>query len=925
MKANRTTSWSTLVVLSVIPLSASAQSVATSSTADPLPRVAQLPETESSNEDPPGTRNPGEIEQIIVTTERRQQSAQDVAAVTKAVSGDELRLQGINRFTDLSNALPQLNIGNREGNVEIFVRGIGDDNNTELSEPRSAILLDGVYISRPRGLGSFFFDVDRVELNIGPQGTLRGRNATGGSLNIVAKKPEFDRLGGYVDFGVGNFNQRELQGAVNVPLTDDLAIRVAGYYLTHDALIGNAGPLDVVESRQTEDIAFRASARWEPTSRLSFMVTADYLDSTGTGYGGLDFYPYYQSQFGENDTRLDVGQEIEDLDDPFRNVAQGSQPRQDQKVWGVRGEARYDFDAFSIEYLGVFRSVDFFFNRSSADAFFPGFDEFHGVELGDPNPNAATAQFLDTFSRTQFDQVFNSQVHELRVFAAEDQEFRWTAGAFFFRETGFSYFNTSADRGNVFAGVEFAFPDVVRENFAFYADATWDILSWFRVTAGVRYTNESLERSGFGATYLFLFPTETDGEPPDNFNFSCCADHRFGSEGFRFQGRDRTVTINDVDPSTPEGEAQLFTSGIDRYGLNDDIDDQIDLLLRDGPNQSGFTVADRLISTITPNAAERRDQFVNWRARVEFDLAADSLLYGGVSTGSNSGGFNDAVDTPAGILAPEFDKEDVLVAEIGSKNKFSVGGYQAIVNVAGFWYTYEDQQFTVLAPAGPASQAGQSALVSLRQNVGDSRILGFDLDYIQNLPLYLRFRANIQFLNTEFTDPSRDLVDTRFNFPNDAADTIPFDPTGNKLPKASDWSGSLTLAQVIPTSIGWFEWTASLGFRSEYFLTIFNGDGSLPEINAENFPELAERENDDLTNLQNTVRGSAGSATDVVNGYVRVDVGAAYNPTADIRVEVYGKNLTDRAYAQTALVSPNLNLRFLNDPRTFGARIRVNF
>ena len=922
MKANRTTSWSTLVVLSVIPLSASAQSGSTSSTAAPLPRVEQLPQAESADEEPETAQNPGEIEQIIVTTERRQQSAQNVAAVTKAISGDDLRLQGINRFTDLSNALPQLNIGNREGNVEVFVRGIGDDNNTELSEPRSAILLDGVYISRPRGLGSFFFDVDRVELNIGPQGTLRGRNATGGSLNIVAKKPEFDRLGGYVDFGVGNFNQRELQGAINVPLTDEIAVRLAGYYLSHDALIGNAGPLDLVESRQTEDIAFRASARWEPTSRLSFTVTADYLDSTGTGYGGLDFYPYYQSQLGENDSRLDVGQEIEDLDDPFRNVTQGSQPRQDQKVWGVRGEARYDFNAFSIEYLGAYRSVDFFFNRSSADAFFPGFDEFHGVELGNTSPNTATADFLDTFSRTQFDQVFNSQVHELRVFAAEDQRLRWTAGAFFFRETGFSYFNTSADRGNVFAGVEFAFPDVVRENFAFYADATFDVLSWFRLTGGVRYTNESLERSGFGATYLFLFPTETDAEAPDNFNFSCCADHRFGSEGFRFQGRDRTVTINDIDPSTPEGEARLFTSGIARYGLNDDIDDQIDLLLRDGPNQSGFGLADRLISTITPNDAQRRDQFVNWRARAEFDVGTNHLLYGGVSTGSNSGGFNDAVDTPAGILAPEFDKEDVIVAEIGSKNKFSLGGYQAIVNVAGFWYRYEDQQFTVLAPAGPASQSGQSALVSLRQNVGDSRILGFDFEYVQNLPLYLRFRANIQFLNTEFTDPSRDLVDTRFNFPNGENDTIPFDPTGNKLPKASDWSGSLTLAQVIPTSIGWFEWTASLGFRTEYFLTIFNGDGTLPEVTADRFDELSEEE---LMNLRNTVRGSAGSATDVVNGFVRLDVGAAYNPTAAVRVEVYAKNLTNRAYAQTALVSPNLNLRFLNDPRTFGARIRVNF
>ena len=914
-----------LTALWLTPASGFAQSAGTSSVAE-LPRAERFPEADGSAEATapaePGP-SPTEVEEIVVTTERRNQSLQDVAAVTKAIDGDDLRLQGINRFTDLSNALPQLNIGNREGNVEIFIRGIGDDNNTELSEPRSATLLDGIYISRPRGLGSFFFDIERVELNVGPQGTLRGRNATGGSLNIISAKPKFGEMGGYVDFGVGNFNQRELQGAINIPLGDELAVRLAGYYLAHDSKIENVGPLsEIRESRETEDIAFRGSIRWQPSDRLSFLVTTDYLDSKGTGYGGLDFFPYYQSQLGDMDTRLNVTQEVNDLDDPFQAVTQGAQPSQRQEIWGVRGQAVYEFDYLSVEYLGAFRSVDFIFNRTSSDAFFPGYNDFFGVDINSPNPDATTSDFLNTFSRVRFDQDFDSQVHEIRVFANDSERFRWTAGAFYFRETGFSFFNTTADRGNVFAGVEFAMPDVKRENFAFYGDATFDILDWLRVTGGIRYTNESLERSGFGATYLFLFPTETDADAPDNFNFSCCANQRFGTEGIQFAGRDRDVFVGDVDISTPEGQIALIQAGIKRYGLNDDFDDQLELLLRDGPNQTGFGLADRTINSITPNDASRRDEFVNWRLRVEADMYADGLIYAGMSTGTNSGGFNDSVQTPGGIIAPEFDRESVLVAEIGTKNKFSIGGYQAIVNVSGFWYSYEDQQFTVLAPAGPASTSGQSALVSLRQNVGDSRILGLDFDYMQNLPWYLRFRANVQYLNTEFTDPSGALVDTRFNFPNGPDDTIPFDPTGNKLPKASDWSGTLSLAQFIPTSIGWFEWVASLGFRSEYFLTIFNGDGTLPDISAANFPNLDE---DALAGLQNTVRGSAGSATDNVDAYVRLDLGAAYNPTQNIRFEVYAKNVTNQAYAQTSLNSPGLNLRFLNDPRTFGGRLRITF
>ncbi|MEO1334495.1 MAG: TonB-dependent receptor plug domain-containing protein, partial [Myxococcota bacterium] len=684
----------------MLPTAALAQPAQTSTTTAELPRAEKLPDPPQKTEKGQPATDPTQIEEIEVTTERRTQSLQDVAAVTKAVDGDDLRLQGINSFTDLSNALPQLNIGNREGNVEVFIRGIGDDNNTELSEPRSAILLDGVYISRPRGLGSFFFDIERVELNIGPQGTLRGRNATGGSLNIISAPPELGETGGYVDMGVGNFSRRQFEGAVNIPLGEDVALRLAGYYLAHSSMIDNVGPLDIDESRQTEDAAFRASIKWQPTNRLSFTVTGDFLDSKGTGYGGLDFFPYFQSQFPDTATRLQARQQIEDLDNPYQTVSQGSQPEQAQQIWGIRGVGRYSFDDFSVEYIGAFRSVDFFFNRSASDAFFPGFEDFYGINFPFQTSDTETFEFLDTYSRVQFDQLFQSQIHEVRIYANEDQRFRWTAGAFFFQETGFSFFNTTADRGSVFAGVEFAFPDVRRENFAFYGDATFDITTELRVTAGIRYTNESLERSGFGASHLFLFPTETTGDDPDTFNFSCCQSQRFGSDQFRFAGRNREVSTTDVaiasenlgdDPTQEqlirraEARARLFRAGIAQFGKQDDIDDQIELLLsEEGRGQTGFGVGDRIISSITPNNAARRDVFVNWRARIEFDPYKDGLLYAGMSTGTNSGGFNDAVQIGTGanarIISPEFDKESVLVAEVGTKNKFSIGQYQGILN-----------------------------------------------------------------------------------------------------------------------------------------------------------------------------------------------------------------------------------------------------
>ncbi|MGF1544099.1 MAG: TonB-dependent receptor [Parvularculaceae bacterium] len=847
-------------------------------------------------------------DEIVVTTERREQTLQEVPGVAKAATGEDLRRQGINQFTDLANAFPQLNIGNREGNVEVFIRGIGDDNNTELSEPRSAILLDNVYVSRPRGLGSFFFDLARVEVNIGPQGTLRGRNATGGSLNLVSQAPVLGEFSGYGDIGFGNFNQREFQGAVNVPVSDTLALRFAGYFLENDAKIENVGPLEVEESRATEDVAFRHSLLWQPTDNFKFTLVGDFLDSRGTGFGGLDFFPFFQDQFIEAGNSFEGVQEIEDLDDPFQTVTQGSQPVQEQQIWGVRGVAQYDFEKFSVEYLGAYRSTDFFFNRSASDAFFPNFEEFFGIDLGSQTLDTATSDFLTTFSRVQFDQDFDSVIQELRVFANEDQRFRWTVGAFFFRETGESFFNTSADRGFVFAGVEFAFPDFTRENFAFYADGTFDISENFRITGGVRYTNERLARGGFGTTQLFLLPTE-GGD-------FCCAQHRHGSEGFRFAGRDRELFESDFDLTTGEGRAGLFLSGIAQEGVDDTLIGLINDAIADG------SIDAREISGITPNDGSRRDDYIDWRVRLEYDLTPDNLLYASVSTGTNSGGFNDSVETPAGIISPEFDVESVRVVEIGSKNVFAIGGQRAIFNVAGFWYDYQDQQFTVLAPLVAVEGSDAAALTSLRQNVGDSRILGFDVDYTQTLPANLSFRTNVQFLDTEFTDASQALVDTRFNFPTGPADTIPFDPVGNELPKASRWSGSLSLSQFFETGIGKFDWISSVGFRSDYFLTIFNGDGTLPTINAETFPDLDEA---GLAALTDTVFGSAGASRDEVNGYIRLDLGAGWEPRDNVRIELYAKNVTDRAYSQTSLNTPGTNLRFLNDPRTYGGRIRVSF
>src|SRR6185503_10493350 len=131
-------------------------------------------------------------------------------------------------------------------------RGVGSDNNTELGDPADALHLDGVYIPRPRGVGSMFFDIARVEVNSGPPGTLRGRNALGGQVNVVSVGPQLGEYGANAEATFGTFAQRRYQGMVNVPLGDKFGVRFAGFSSVHDPHWHNGGPIYDLRAPQDE-------------------------------------------------------------------------------------------------------------------------------------------------------------------------------------------------------------------------------------------------------------------------------------------------------------------------------------------------------------------------------------------------------------------------------------------------------------------------------------------------------------------------------------------------------------------------------------------------------------------------------------------------------------------------------------------------
>jgi len=217
------------------------------------------------------------IEEIVVTAQRREENLQKTSVPIDVVSGDELKNANVLRMTDLSAVVPGLQIGQGAGPTQIYIRGVGDFGSTPINNPAVAANIDGVYVARSQALEGNFFDVARVEVLKGPQGTLYGRNATGGAINIITNRPSFDAVSGYGDVEVGNYSTRTFQGALNLPVSSDLAVRLAGQAVDRDGYVSPTGGDD--DKHQ----AARLQVLWR-MDNVTLLIAGDYAHIGGIGH-----------------------------------------------------------------------------------------------------------------------------------------------------------------------------------------------------------------------------------------------------------------------------------------------------------------------------------------------------------------------------------------------------------------------------------------------------------------------------------------------------------------------------------------------------------------------------------------------------------------------------------------------------------------
>ena len=402
----------------------------------------------------------GRLEEIIVTAEKVEASEQRTAIAMTVASGETLARNGINDVNAITNIAPSLQIAQNNANTLITVRGVSSQNFTETGDPAVAINMDNFYLQRAFAVNAALFDIERIEALRGPQGTLYGRNATAGALNIQSVKPTHD-FGANASLELGSDSLARIDGAVNVPVSDTFAMRFSGTYRTRDGYRNN----EPVRDGDDEDAkGGRVHLLWEPSDELSILLTGESIRLGGVG----PVIKRIPTTGVKSDGTLDIGSD--------RKWALNNPGYTDIDVDAIRTAISYDFGPVTLSYFGGYQTSTL--HRDN--------DQDGGL--------AADYGF-------QQNEDLDDQNHELRLSSNQDDDLHWQVGAYYFKETNelLTYFQVHGLTPDPFNFFTFDY-DVGNESKAVFAQAGYRIVPEVEFELGVRYTED--ERSQVGRNDL---------------------------------------------------------------------------------------------------------------------------------------------------------------------------------------------------------------------------------------------------------------------------------------------------------------------------------------------------------------------------------------------------------------------------------------
>jgi iron complex outermembrane receptor protein len=422
------------------------------------------------------------LDEVIVTAQRRSENLQKVPLAVTSLSQASLQRAQINSALDIARVVPNMiasnNVGQGSANV-YYIRGLGQTQSFPTFEPQVGTYVDDIYIGRQNANNLALFGVEQVQVLRGPQGTLFGRNSTGGAVVVTLQKPS-DAKGGDLDVGYGSFNQMNVRGAVNLPLSEQVSSRTAAFWTKNDGYVQNLTNRETLNG--IESYGIREALRIRPANyaNVEWNLAVDYSNSDSAnvlnfpGPGGVDgsgrvAYTGYSKNAA-----------------PLSKLLTGAKSKLGQGVevasWGGTSNLKIDMNGGTLSFITGIRGLDQKLGVDFPLAAFGPLVPFDQGAIG----QFALAQALRS---TQYSQ-------EVKWNGELGANLSYTAGAFYMFETNRNNFGAAANLGPLFGALYIPFPlgDELTKNdtksAAVYAQGDYKVSDKLTLTFGGRLTHE---------------------------------------------------------------------------------------------------------------------------------------------------------------------------------------------------------------------------------------------------------------------------------------------------------------------------------------------------------------------------------------------------------------------------------------------------
>lgn len=431
--------------------------------------------------------NQVKLEVIEVSAQKRVQSLQEVPVTVNAINGDMLDKYGVDDLFKAADLVPGMVFSRApDDGLALTLRGLGTPARTQSFDQSVALFLDGMFVGKGRMYSAAFFDVERMEIIKGTQSTLLGKNTSLGAISIVTKKPG-DSLSGYLQGAVevenGGFS---VDAAVDIPVSDDLVIRVATRVSEQDGWVENlATQRDVPED---SDTGLRITAVYTPADDLTITASYQYSDSERIGNG----YQYVDNgNFIPADVIALIGEvNLDDQKTALCEECPNGESFHDTNVDNWTLNIEKEFSSFSLTSVTSFAQYDMHF-WDDFDFGLP-IDELTFITEG-------RAEFYSTYFERE--EEYDQFSQELRITSTNDSDLEYIAGLFYFTSDWDSSetqnFRTPnfppPMQGEIFNG-SFTNNFIQQtDTISIYGQSTYHVSEDFRTTLGLRYTSEEKE------------------------------------------------------------------------------------------------------------------------------------------------------------------------------------------------------------------------------------------------------------------------------------------------------------------------------------------------------------------------------------------------------------------------------------------------